>query len=50
MADAQRSGQALDAMDYFIAASASVHGMTLATRNIRRFAGCGIELIDPWSV
>ena len=47
MAETQRSGQALDA---FIAAAASVHGMTLATRNTRHFAGCGIELINPWSV
>lgn len=49
MAETQRGGRALDAMDAFIAATASVHGMTLATRNTRHFSGCGIPLIDPWS-
>jgi predicted nucleic acid-binding protein len=23
-------------------------GATLATRNVRDFEGCGVEVIDPW--
>jgi predicted nucleic acid-binding protein len=35
-------------MDAFVAATASVHGLTVVTRNIRDFAAFGIPLIDPW--
>ena len=35
-------------MDTLIAATALVHGLTLATRNVRDFAGSGISVIDPW--
>lgn len=31
-----------------IAATAQVHGLTLVTRNVRDFAGCGIALLDPF--
>jgi predicted nucleic acid-binding protein len=37
------------AMDTLIAATALVHGLTLATRNVRDFVGSGIGVIDPWS-
>jgi predicted nucleic acid-binding protein len=37
------------AMDALIAATAQVHGLTLATRNVRDFAGSGISLVDPWA-
>jgi hypothetical protein len=32
-----------------IAAIARTHDARLATRNVRDFQDCGIELIDPWS-
>ena len=32
-----------------IAAIARAHGATLATRNIRDFRDCGIDLVDPWT-
>jgi len=35
--------------DMFIAATASEHGMTLVTRNVRDFEGCGISLLNPFS-
>ena len=35
-------------MDTLIAATALVHGLTLATRNVRDFAGSGISVINPW--
>jgi predicted nucleic acid-binding protein len=35
-------------MDALIAATALVHGTTLATRNISDFEGTGIPLVNPW--
>lgn len=34
--------------DAWIAATALVHGMTLATRNTIDFADIGVALVDPW--
>lgn len=34
--------------DAFIAATALVHGMTVATRNVSDFAGTGSRLVNPW--
>jgi predicted nucleic acid-binding protein len=34
--------------DAFIAATALVHGMTLATRNLADFASTGVLLVNPW--
>jgi predicted nucleic acid-binding protein len=34
--------------DAFIAATAIVHGMTVATRNVADFAGTGAKLLNPW--
>jgi len=35
-------------MDAFLAATALVHRWTLATRNVRDFAGTGVMLVNPW--
>ena len=35
--------------DTLIAATAFVHGLTLATRNVTDFAPTGVPLVDPWS-
>ncbi len=35
--------------DALIAATAHVHGMSVATRNIADFEPTGIDLIDPWA-
>ena len=35
--------------DAMIAATALVHHLTVATRNVRDFAGTGVRLIDPWA-
>lgn len=34
--------------DALIAATALVHGMTMATRNVRDFAPTGVEIVNPW--
>ena len=34
--------------DMLIAATAYVRDLTLTTRNVRDFAGCGIKLLDPF--
>ena len=35
--------------DSLIAATAKVHGLTVATRNTADFETCGIELVNPWN-
>jgi len=34
--------------DALIAATALVHGMTVATRNVVNFEKTGVRLVDPW--
>ena len=47
-ANASREGRTLHLADALIAASARVHGLTIATRNITDFEGLGIPLHNPW--
>jgi predicted nucleic acid-binding protein len=35
--------------DMLIAATATIHGLTLATRNVRDFDGCGITVVNPFA-
>ncbi len=35
--------------DGLLAATARVHGLTLATRNVKDFEGLGVEVINPWA-
>lgn len=44
-----RSGRSISQFDAQIAATAFVRGTTLATRNVRDFAECGLEPINPWT-
>ena len=48
MARGQKVGLTLGAMDAFVAATAEVHGLTLATRNVKDFRRLTIPLLDPW--
>lgn len=48
IARCEARGRALGAMDGLIAATASVHGLTLVTRNIRDFESALKSLINPW--
>lgn len=45
----RREGHPTQDGDGLIAAIALTHGAAIATRNIRHFADCGVDLIDPWS-
>lgn len=48
-AERRRAGQPISQFDAQIAAIVHAHGGSLATRNIRDFESCGIELIDPFA-
>lgn len=41
-------GRTISELDAQIAAIASLHDATLATRNTSDFEGCGIRLMNPW--
>lgn len=44
----RRIGRPIAELDAQIAAIASIHGATLATRNTADFENCGIRLVNPW--
>lgn len=48
MGEAYRQGREMTTPDGMIAAIAMVNGGRLATRNIRHFDGCGLDLTSPW--
>lgn len=43
-----RAGHGIPFEDSLISATARVHGLTLATRNMTDFAATGIPLVNPW--
>lgn len=45
----ERGGRRVAQADMLTAATALVHGLTLATRNARDFVDCGIAIVDPFS-
>ena len=47
-ANRKNLGQPISQFDAMIAATTASRGATLATRNLRDFADCGIRLINPW--
>ena len=47
-AEAARAGRALRLADALIAGTARAGSLPLATRNVRDFAGLGIEVWNPW--
>jgi predicted nucleic acid-binding protein len=49
VADRRRSGRPISTADAQIAAIARSRGVSLATRNVRDFQGCGVDVIDPWA-
>ncbi len=43
-----KRGRPLPVIDCLIAATALVHGLTVATRNIADFERCGAACVNPW--
>lgn len=43
------AGRRVAQADMIIAATAHVHDLVLATRNVRDFAGCGVRIVDPFA-
>ena len=48
-ADMARRGAVRQQPDMLIAATAQIHALTLVTRNVRDFDGCGIGLLNPFT-
>jgi predicted nucleic acid-binding protein len=46
--EAQRGGNGLPIVDCLIAATASVHNLTVVTRNARDMQRCGVPVLNPW--
>ena len=44
-----RRGVVRSQADMLIAATAQIHALTLVTRNVRDFDGCGIGLLNPFT-
>lgn len=44
-----RAGRPISTEDALIAAIARTHDAALATRNLRDFEGCGIDVVNPWT-
>jgi predicted nucleic acid-binding protein len=49
LADLRASGQAMPIKDSLIAATALVHGLTIATRNTRDFTKARVRVVDPFA-
>jgi len=48
VAERERAGRPMCALDAQIAAICLSRSASLATRNVRDFAGTGVEVLDPW--
>jgi predicted nucleic acid-binding protein len=45
----ERLGRPIQPVDAQIAGIARAHGMTVVTRDVGDFAGCGIDVVNPWA-
>lgn len=48
LAEAEKHGRPLPAIDSLIAATALVHDLSVVTRNTQDMEGSGVEVINPW--
>jgi len=48
LADLRAAGKAMPIKDSLIAATALVHGLTVATHNTRDFVKAGVKVVDPF--
>lgn len=49
LADLRRRGKAMPVKDSLVAATALVHDLTIATRNIDDFAHAGVRVLNPFA-
>ncbi|MEX1212371.1 MAG: type II toxin-antitoxin system VapC family toxin [Balneolales bacterium] len=49
LAEAEKRGSPLPAIDSLIAATARVHDLSIVTRNTKDMEGSGVEVINPWT-
>ena len=49
LADLRAAGHAMPIKDSLIAATALLHGMTVATRNVRDFRNAGVKIVNPFA-
>ena len=49
MARSRAAGHSMNIMDGFLAATAEVHRLTMATRNISDFSVLGHRVFNPWT-
>lgn len=48
-AQREKEGFNTDAVDLMIAAIARTRSAAIATRNVKDFEGCGIDIVNPWT-
>lgn len=48
MARAKAEGKAIGKADGYVAATASVYGLMVATRDISPFEAAGLKIVNPW--
>lgn len=48
-AKAEADGRPMPVVDGWLAATASIHGLTLVTRNTDDVAGSGVPVLNPWT-
>ena len=49
LADLRRAGRAMPIKDSMIAATALVHGLTVASRNVADFSNAGVRVVNPFA-
>ena len=49
LADLHAKGQAMPIKDSLVAATALVHGLTVATRNVSDFKRAGVKVVNPFA-
>ena len=50
MSQARKAGQSISTADGYIAATAAMNGMIIATRDTSPFAAAGLEVTNPWDI
>ncbi|MEU6248164.1 type II toxin-antitoxin system VapC family toxin [Glycomyces sp. NPDC047010] len=50
VAERERRGRQVGALDVMIGAICKVHGTAIATRNVKDFEGIGLQIVNPWEL